>query len=299
MTKLYNNKIKAHRRSRAAANNSLKAYRRVKEGYFDTINSTMNNNNISAKKKFSILIKLMNNQKYSKIPPLLENNKVINDSKQKSDILNKHFSSKSKVPNSEDDTPILTPKHIIDPLSQFNTSPLEVSKIIRELKKSNMSYCGIPGKFLSEIATPISFILSKVYNNLFDAGLFPEIWKLSHITAIYTHSVLKCDKVNYRPISLLPTLSKICEAIILRRLLSHCLQNNTITDRQAAYMKGDSTAHQLIHIVHKIRETWSHRKVCQGLFLDVSSAFDKVWQKGLISQLKNIGIDGMALKLFE
>ena len=76
-TRLYNNKVKAHKRARAAANNSLKVNRRVKEGYFDTINSTMNNNNIIAKIFFSIFIKLMNSQKYSKIPLLLEKDKII------------------------------------------------------------------------------------------------------------------------------------------------------------------------------------------------------------------------------
>ena len=231
---MHNNKIKAHRRARAAANNSLKVNRRVKEGYFNTVNSIMNNTQISAKKKFSILIKLMNSQKYSKIPPLLEKDKIINDSKQKSDILNKHFSSKSCVNGDEDEPPILTYKDVLEPLCSFNTSPIEVSKIIRELKKSNMSHCGVSGKFLCELATPISFVLSKIYNNLFEVGLFPDIWKLGHITAIYKQTGLKCDKINYRPISLLPTLSKICEAIMHKRLLSHCIENNIITDKQAA-----------------------------------------------------------------
>ena len=46
---------------------------------------------------------------------------------------------------------------------------------------------------------------------------------------------------------------KICESVIHERLLSHCIRNNVITDRQAAYLKGDSTISQLLYLVHQIR----------------------------------------------
>ena len=67
----------------------------------------------------------MNNQKYFQIPPLLEKYKIIKDSKQKSDIFNKHFSSKSKVLDSDDEPPTLNPKNMLEPLQSFNTSSLE------------------------------------------------------------------------------------------------------------------------------------------------------------------------------
>ena len=78
---------------------------------------------------------------------------------------------------------------------------MEISKIIRDhLKKSCISYCGIPGKFLGLIATPISFSMSRLFNNLFQIGHYPDLWKISHITAIYKSKGLKTDKANYRPI---------------------------------------------------------------------------------------------------
>ena len=68
----------------------------------------------------------------------------------KSDLLNKHFSSKSSVPNADDDVPFLPRNPNIPSVCTINTSPMEVSKIIRDhLKKSHLSHCGIPGKFLS------------------------------------------------------------------------------------------------------------------------------------------------------
>ena len=76
----------------------------------------------------------------------------------------------------------------------------------------------------------------------------------------------------YRPISLLPTLSKIIESIIHIRLLSHFMENSIISERQAAYLKGDSTIHQLIYLVYKIRLSWKSGNVAQEVFCDVEEA---------------------------
>ena len=97
---------------------------------------------------------------------------------------------------------------------------------------------------------------------------------------------------NYRPISLLPTLSKICESIVHKRLLNHCLENDVITSKQAAYLKGDSTIQQLIYIVDKIKRQWTKGNITHGIFLDVKAAFDKVWHKGLLAKLSQIGVGG-------
>ena len=175
-----NRKNKAYEKARQSANDSLKANRRNKIAYGNTINSVMNNPSISAKKKFSILLKLMKNDKYSCTPPLVENENVVNDPYQKSNILNKYFTSKSTVPNNDDPIPNLEQYIGVPNLTLLNTSPLEVAKLIRTMKKSNFSHCGIPGKILSEIATPVSFSLSRLFNNLFEIGFFPEIWKLAH-----------------------------------------------------------------------------------------------------------------------
>ena len=47
-------------------------------------------------------------------------------------------------------------------------------------------------------------------------------------------------------------------------------------------MVGDSTIHQILHIVHLIRTSWTKGNIAQGIFLDVSAAFDKCWHSGLL-----------------
>ena len=83
------------------------------------------------------------------------------------------------------------------------------------------------------------------------------------------------------------------------RLLTHFTDNHIISDKQAAYLKGDSTTNQLIYLVHTIRQAWSQGKVTQGVFLDVMGAFDKVWHSGLLAKLTSVGVTDKCLELFK
>ena len=80
-----------------------------------------------------------------------------------------------------------------------------------------------------------------MFNNCFEIKHFPDIFKIAHVKAPFKRSGLKSGPAMYRHIALLPDLSRVAEAIIHNRLSSHFTENNVITDRQAAYVKGDST----------------------------------------------------------
>ena len=155
VTRLLKRKENALKKSRKSANESLKANNRVRATYNNSVNSVLSNPSISAKKKFGILLKLMKNSKFSTTPPLIEQDDTINDSKVKSNIFNQFFASKSTVPNFNDPPPNLVQKDGIAKLGLLNTCPLELGKIIRNIKKSVFSHCGIPGKFLGLISTAI------------------------------------------------------------------------------------------------------------------------------------------------
>ena len=299
VTRLKAKADKAHEVYRTSSNESTKANRRAKLAFYNTVNQTMHNSQISAKKKFSILSRLLKTQKVSSVPPIIENGEVVTDAQAKCNLFNNFFSSKATVPGNDDPVPYLEPRtDIKEPLSNFNTSPFKLADILRNIKKSNFSHCGIPGHFLALVATPVSFQLYKVFNNMWEAGIFADIFKVGHVCCIYKRSGLKSDKSSWRPVTLLPSLSKCAEAVMHRRLLSHFIENNIISERQAAYLKGDSTIQQVLYMIHLIRTTWSKKQIMQGVYLDMSAAFDKAWHKAIIAKLEQIQVKGACLDVF-
>ena len=94
VTRLSDKKQSSYKSYRSAANESCKGNRRAKLAFYNSVNATMQSSNISAKKKFSILTKLMRTQKVSSVPPIIENGEIITDSQEKANIFNNFFCRK-------------------------------------------------------------------------------------------------------------------------------------------------------------------------------------------------------------
>ena len=111
----------------------------------------------------------------------------------------------------------------------------------------------------------------------------------------------KQDIKNYRPISLLPICGKILEKVIFDDLYNHIFSNNLITERQSGFRKNDSTIKQLIFIAHDIHTAIDYNppKDVRAVFLDISKAFDKVWNDGLLYKLIRNGVNGKILSILE
>ena len=91
----------------------------------------------------------------------------------------------------------------------------------------------------------------------FEIGHFPDIFKEAHVTALWKRAGLKSNPSMYVLIALLPTLARAAEAIIQNRPSGHFTEKNLISERQAAYLKGDSTTQQLINIINLITKSWT------------------------------------------
>ena len=275
--------------------------RRAKNQYFQNLKNIMSNPKIPAKKKFNLLKKLSRTSKDTSIPPLLENGELVNDPQEQAEIFNKYFTGKSNVRNPNDEPPTLENFVTKDVFENLDTNHYELGPIIKSLKSSNHSPCGIPSRFIIDAHTStgstLAKMISELLNKVFHTGVYPKIWKLAHITPIFK-AKQKSNKANYRPISILPTLSKVCESVIHKRLIDHLLTNQIISKHQAAYIPNDSTAQQLINMIHQIKLAMSSNKIAHGVFLDVSAAFDAVWHAGLLKKLEQLNIKGDVLNLF-
>jgi hypothetical protein len=92
--------------------------------------------------------------------------------------------------------------------------------------------------------------------------------------------------ISYRPISLLPYLSKICERLILKRLFPHIFTTNILPSSQFGFRAKYSTIHQAHRVVDAISTFLEKKCYCTAVFLDISQAFDRIWHEGLLLKLR-------------
>ena len=91
---------------------------------------------------------------------------------------------------------------------------------------------------------------------------------------------------SYRPISLLPCLSKLFEKVLLSKLKTFLVSNNVIPDHQFGFREAHSTVEQVNRLSQAIEKSFERREYCCAVFLDIAQAFDKVWHVGLNCKIR-------------
>ena len=129
-------------------------------------------------------------------------------------------------------------------------------------------------------------------------GKFPSMLKLAVIKPIFK-SGDKRLMTNYRPISMLPYISKILEKVIHCRLSEHLEINNILCPNQFGFRKGFSTYMPLLLLQDKVMKAFESNNISCAIYLDLKKAFDTVDHKILLQKLKAYGITDMFLSIIE
>ena len=240
---------------------------------------------------------LFGNKKILSIPSIKAGNHVVACNKQKAELFNRYFASHSQLPPGPD-LPLLTYK-TTSRLTHINLTKSHVLKVLTQLKISKATGPDGVGNFILKLAAPIlANPLCHLFNVSLSRGIFPDIWKRAHVLPVFKKGDRQ-DKANYRPISLLPNISKVFERLVYKFLYEYLSENNLLCPKQSGFRQKDSSVCKLIHIVHTIYEALENGKEVCAIFLDISKAFDKVWHEGLLFKLKQIGVGGPLLNWFQ
>lgn len=175
----------------------------------------------------------------------------------------------------------------------------ELSKIISKLDSNSSSGIdNISTKTIKCIQNLITREMTDSINECLQNGTFPETLKVAKVTPIYKSST-KSDPGNYRPISVLPVISKIFEKIIYKRLIDYLNSINFLSHRQYGFRSKHNTLAATIDLVTKIKNNIDKKNIVLGIYIDLKKAFDTVSHSILLQKLENIGITGTALKMFK
>lgn len=187
-------------------------------------------------------------------------------------------------------------------IHQFLNNPIEEEQFstrfkVKEVKKlilTNINpkkapgYDLITGKILKELPYQGFRLLAIIFNAIIRLGYFPKQWKKAEIILIQKPGKPETEVTSYRPISLLPTISKVFEKLFTSKIKEFLEGNQLIPAHQFGFREKHSTIEQVHRIVNNIKSDLDSKKYCSAVFLDVTQAFDKVWHPGLLYKIRKI-----------
>ncbi|CAK1578767.1 unnamed protein product [Parnassius mnemosyne] len=185
-------------------------------------------------------------------------------------------------------------------LKEFRFEKVLPHNIVKYFKtidvKKTADLWGISVTVITSIIDLIAPHLAIIFNTCIDSGVFPDLMKYSKVIPLFK-SGSTLDPANYRPISVLPTLSKIFEKIILDQLLIFFNTNKLLHKNQFGFTRGRSTSDAGVELMKYIFNAWENSQDALGIFCDLSKAFDCVHHDTLIRKLQHYGVKNLALKL--
>ena len=180
----------------------------------------------------------------------------------------------------------------------YPTDMEEINSLIRLLpSKTSSGFDDISNTLLKRIGHNILIPLNIIFNKSLNCGIFPELMKRADISPLFK-SKLDNDTNNYRPISLLLTISKLLEKIVYKRTYSFMEETDQIYKSQYGFRSQHSCENAVSELVSEITKGFQNGFYTAALFLDLSKAFDTLDHRVLLLKLEKYGIRGTCLEWF-
>ena len=193
------------------------------------------------------------------------------------------------------------PKPQNDRLTSFfcsNLTRADVASAIQKIK--NQTSSGLDGINLKLIKCNEDLFITLfvfLFNLSLKSGIFPNCLKKAIVIPHFKKGVTTLIK-NYRPISLLSTISKIFEQCIKSRLTNYLDTTSFFSENQFGFRQNRSTVHALTHHIEKICENLEKSYHTAAVYLDLSKAFDLVSHELLLVRLQDSGVVNNVLAWF-
>ena len=283
----------------------LKGIERAKRDYFDRVFLAYK---CDMKRTWQVISETLNRNKRKHDMPSLftHEGRDLVDSTEIANAFNTYFANIGKNLSTQIDQ-----NNVIADYKQYLTSPTRETlkfecitkdytiKAIDNLENKNSSgHDGISNTLLKTIKNDISQSLTIIINQMLTTGIFPDAFKLSKVIPLFK----KGDSsllVNYRPISLLPTISKVFERVIHDQMYEYFNQFNLLAEQQYGFRKQHSTEYAAIKLIDHVSKEMEAGKTPTSVYIDLSKAFDTLTFEVLLYKLKYYVVTDTAFDLLK
>ena len=192
-------------------------------------------------------------------------------------------------------------KHVKNAKSEFSAfqhvTVSHVSHLLHGLSSNKATGIDkISCKIIKLAAPVISDSLTLIFNQAITISFFPDEWKIARVIPLYKTGQRNIPG-NYRPISVLPAISKIMERILYDQLYSYLTTFELLSDAQFGFRKSHSTASALLDCTNEWYVNLDRKMFNLVVLIDLKKAFDTVDHQILLRKLELYGIKGQALTL--
>lgn len=176
----------------------------------------------------------------------------------------------------------------------------EIQGIIKYLKdKKAPGIDEISNKTLKNLPEEVYEEIAEIGRGIMKTGHFPNHWKKAITIMIPKPGKPRNAPTSYRPISLLPAISKVIERAIHGRLKTITETKKIIPDHQFGFRTKHCCTYQLARLTEDIKSGMNLSKPTGAIFLDIEKAFDRVWHQGLIYKMKKAHYPGKLINVIK
>jgi hypothetical protein len=238
---------------------------------------------------------------YQSIPAIIKcGHQSLESREDQVEAFQKHFDNKvASLLEKQEVSGLSVQKVIFVPEYHIRVTPERIKLIQRQLKNSSSAGVdGVPVRLIKAetLAVDIAILLQRIV----DTNCVPDSWKIAKIIPVFKKGD-RSDMKNYRPVSILPSMSKIFEHVLLQEIIQQCeLCNIDISGTfQHGFKKNSSTVTALMEISQLVAAALDNNKVVGAATLDLSAAFDIVDRRLLLQVLTDLGFTYSLVNLID